>query len=773
MTVFDAALGYAALGRLVFPVWGWNDDGTCRCGQLDGNEPCRGGKHPVGPLVPRGCKDATTDEHKIREWWGNGQEYGVAVATGYGFWVLDEDEPNAADAFKPPRTLTARTPSGGRHFYFLGDGMRNTAKRVPGCDTRGEGGYVVVPPTPGYEWIDECDIVQPPEELMRVLAKPRPRTGGKPAAYAERALANEIAKVHGASQGERNDTLNRAAFNLGQLSPPLEAEPTLQALIGAALAAGLSEPETVRTAQGAFSAGQESPRASRAASDTEIAPPSPLPGDAPPPPFPSHVLSAWMQQWVNQAATATQTPRDLAGLLVLSVVATTCAKKVRVRVKPGWEEPTNMYALVVLPPGERKSAVFKMATEPLFRFEKDLRARVGPDRTSALQRVDVLADALKKLKREAAKAKGAKREELLRGVEEAAAELAKAEQSVPAVPRLFADDVTPERLVGLMAEQGGRMAVLSAEGDLFEIVAGRYTEGRPNLVAFLKAHAGDAILVDRVGRTPEAVACPALTLGLTIQPDVLRGLTKKRGFRGQGLLARFAYAIPDSPVGSREVDPPPIREGVQRAYERAVALLLELPEVVDADGEIEPTTLVLSDSARALLLSYLGELEPRLGPDGDLTAIRDWAGKLVGLVARLAALLATGDRAPTGQGGIGRYVDDAHVHRAVELGDYLLAHAIRAFNTMQRDPATDDARAVLRWLKKDGRRVVSKRDVFNGLRRRFHRVQDLDPVLDLLEEHGYLRAMDAPRRSGPGRPASPKYEVNPHWPVRTNRTKGV
>ncbi len=44
------------------------------------------------------------------------------------------------------------------------------------------------------------------------------------------------------------------------------------------------------------------------------------------------------------------------------------------------------------------------------------------------------------------------------------------EMTIPAYPRLVADDVTPEALVSLLCEQGGRMAVMSAEGDLFDIM---------------------------------------------------------------------------------------------------------------------------------------------------------------------------------------------------------------------------------------------------------------------------------------------------------------
>src|SRR5207253_6873621 len=77
---------------------------------------------------------------------------------------------------------------------------------------------------------------------------------------------------------------------------------------------------------------------------------------------------------------------------------------------------------------------------------------------------------------------------------------------VLAPPRLLADDCSPEKLAGLMRDNAGRIAVISPEGDLFDLMAGRYSaSGAPNLGVCLKAHAGDSIRVDRVHRASEYI----------------------------------------------------------------------------------------------------------------------------------------------------------------------------------------------------------------------------------------------------------------------------
>src|SRR5207253_1149882 len=120
---------------------------------------------------------------------------------------------------------------------------------------------------------------------------------------------------------------------------------------------------------------------------------------------------------------------------------------------------------------------------------------------------------------------------------------------VPPLPRLYVDDCTPERLASLMAEQGGRMAVFSDEGGVFDILSGRYSKGVPNLDLWLKGHSVSPVRVDRADRArpPILLDRPRLTVGISPQPDVLASLRDKPGFRGRGLLARFLYGLPKSP----------------------------------------------------------------------------------------------------------------------------------------------------------------------------------------------------------------------------------
>ena len=136
---------------------------------------------------------------------------------------------------------------------------------------------------------------------------------------------------------------------------------------------------------------------------------------------------------------------------------------------------------------------------------------------------------------------------------------------MPPVPRLVADDITPEAAASLLAEQGGRLAIITAEGGIFDIIAGRYSpKAIPNMDLWLKGHSGDPLRVDRKGRPPEHIPRPALTLGLMIQPQVLAAIAANQRVPGP----RAAGTLPLRPPGV-EGGPPQDRVHAGRPGGRA------------------------------------------------------------------------------------------------------------------------------------------------------------------------------------------------------------
>jgi hypothetical protein len=488
------------------------------------------------------------------------------------------------------------------------------------------------------------------------------------------------------------------------------------------------------------------------------APPIPLGATGAVPAFPVEVLPGWLGEYVAAVATATQTPPDLAGMLALAVLATVTAGAVEVQPRPGWQEPLCLFVAVGMDAGTRKSSVFTALTRPVAHFERDQATAALPaiTETITLRRIADQAAA----QAEAAASKAPIDQQQERQAEAIARTAEAANLAVPPVPRWLVDDATPEALAGLLATYG-RIALLSPEGDVFDQMAGRYNQGAgPNLGVYLKGHAGDLLKVDRRGRPPEYVERPCLTIGLTVQPEVLHGLASRPGFRGRGVLARFLYSLPETLVGRRQPGAPPVSEPVTDRYSRE---LQALAASLTSSASDDPAVLSLDPQADALLLGFERDLEPRLAAgSGDLGHMAGWAAKLAGATCRLAGLLHLASHL---RDGWAQPIDADIFARAIRLAGYLIEHARAVFDFMGAESRVDDARWLLDWITRTNRTQFSRRDAHVAAPRgRFPKATDLEPALRLLEEHGYLRRVDPePSRDphGRGRPASPRFLVNP------------
>jgi hypothetical protein len=104
------------------------------------------------PATKHGLHDATDDPEQVERWWTINPNYNIGLRTGIAFDVLDLDGPAAIaslNAIVPgyrhagPFSMTGK----GYHLLFAPTGSRNGAALRPGIDWRGDGGYIVAPPS--------------------------------------------------------------------------------------------------------------------------------------------------------------------------------------------------------------------------------------------------------------------------------------------------------------------------------------------------------------------------------------------------------------------------------------------------------------------------------------------------------------------------------------------------------------------------------------------------------------------------------------------------
>lgn len=235
-----AAQDYAALGWLIFPIHTIDDDGRCTCGKHDcGNA----GKHP---LTARGFLDASRDPDRVKRWWTQWPGANIGIPTGpvsdvlvididaaKGGWASADNLEAEGNLF--PATRVVKTGGGGLHSYFRypsGVTIRNSESKLAlGVDVRGDGGYVIAPPSlhrsgNRYTWAsldgldgDGNEFAPAPDWLLERLCD-RPPTYQSP-----RVQRTPFATHEGPiPEGERNGTLaskagtlRRSGFSEGEI----------------------------------------------------------------------------------------------------------------------------------------------------------------------------------------------------------------------------------------------------------------------------------------------------------------------------------------------------------------------------------------------------------------------------------------------------------------------------------------------------------------------------------------------------------------------------
>lgn len=487
--------------------------------------------------------------------------------------------------------------------------------------------------------------------------------------------------------------------------------------------------------------------------------------------FPVEVFPDWLHNMARSVAVALQVPLDMVGMITLAAVAASVARRYRIKARPGWIELLGLYVIPILETGNRKSGTLKELTAPFEHFEAELLRELAPTYEIKKHELDMLKAQLEDLKKSYVKAKnqpdkkGSKpAHEIKNDINVLSTEIS--ETPVPCLPTVLIGDVTEEKMVMLAAENNGYVAHFSAEGELFANAAGRYNSQVPKFEALLKGYSGDPIRQDRIGRAPQYVCEPCFTIATVVQPIVLKEAAQKPEFRHKGLLGRFLYSVPLSPLGYRLTDADSIPEEVKTRYWNGILRLLR-----DSWSDDDKLELVLSADANKLLADFERELEPQLRPDGELRLIVDWAAKLAGNIVRIAGLLHLADHA--GDRSKPLIVPGETMQRALTLAPYLINHAKIAYSVMETadDETIIKAKKVIRWMKDNDLAEFTQRECHRANQAIFRSAEEVKQVLKILTDHEYIHESYTDDQPGPGRKKSTIYKINPYMTEMTEMTE--
>lgn len=507
---------------------------------------------------------------------------------------------------------------------------------------------------------------------------------------------------------------------------------------------GATRPEGARPGAGHEARGEGTPRRSAAQRSRESV------RAGKPRPIPVEALGPALGPFAAELAEEIQVPRDWCALLSLATVAALAQTRATIRLGPRWSEPLNLYALGLGEPGERKSACMDRFVSWLRPYEDERIAAARPLLAQAAAARDIAERALNE-------ARGA-------GVGLAEAHEALAAVETPPNGRILApSDVTPEALVEAMHAAGGALAWLEPEGDALQTGI-RYQGTAPNHGLLKRAWSGETFRMHRRRNGGEALELPRplLTIAVLAQRDAVFRWAQQPGVTGEGLLPRFVFAVPESRLGSRLVNPPLVTCEAERAFRSA----LERAHNVEVGTE-----LVLTPEATKVFEAWRRETEKRLAPSGDLRAESAWGSKLTGNVGRIAGLLHVAEEA-TG----GREVSGDVVARACAIGETLADHWLAFRGEVGANRSEAVRVAVLEVI--DARGPCTLRDLEKTHRAALSDRAEVRATLAELVEDGELDVLSEPTGGRPtkrwGRkPVRPKSDQRPESPPGQAPTFGT
>jgi hypothetical protein len=790
-------LDYAALGLYLLPLYEIAPSGRCSCNKPNCVSP---GKHPQ---TPRGFHDATTDAEAISKWWGWFRTPNVGIAPGpSGLVVIDIDPRNGGDEswgdlvaqYGDPLagtpTVTCLTGGGGRHFYYKvleGVTLKRDANPLgPGIDVKGDGGFVVAPPSNHvsggvYEWEIDCSphdlpFALLPDPLLNLLCSPgrtkRPRqarvTGGSdtvnlaegpPADLAAFESVIELLVAHWPSASGSRHALALALVG-GLLREQVPAD-IVAALVTEVAARGGDEEW-----QG------------RARLRDVVATRNKLEMDEPVTGWPTVAGLLEDDELVEQVRELVQqSMSEMAGVVAVSSVLSVSSPggssplsttaEAQQDTEPA---PVTPFPIEVLPPvvqryvaeaaaslpcppefvavpllvcagaaiGRSVSIQLKLAYQEhpvLFAaIIGEPGAKKSPALSFARKPLDVLQEeAMERFRQER---RGLSEEE-------------RAAQELDLQPdHLYTTDPTMEAVAKMAATSQGlvlckdELVAWTRACDMYR--AGKGTDRQ----SWLSLWTSSPLKVDRKGADSLHVPYPRVSVVGAIQPDMVGALADESR-RQEGFMERILWAWPQ-PVRGHWTD-----VEVSREAEEAVIVVFRIMR-----GMAGPVLLGLSPEAKSSWVAWHDQLEDEIQDlQGPLAGTYS---KLAGQTARLAVILHCLAHPGDEQA---RTVDATTMAGAVKLGEYFAAHARRVFEDLAQ--AVDEGTAldarVAELLRRAQGEWVAKSvlhiELWGKVKKR-----DLDEALKALQHQGIAqqRWVKPGKGTDGGRPREEWRYISPH-----------
>ena len=770
----DAAIAYAKCGKPVIPLHSIRD-GVCTCGKADCSSP---GKHP---RTRNGLKDATTAARQIEAWFRKWPDANVGICTGATSGVIGIDidfrhggDRSLADLERQhgelPETTECLTGGGGRHLYFKHPGgtIRNRANVRPGIDVRGDGGYLLGPPSSHisggvYQWRsghspDDSGVklASAPTWLLNVIkndserpAERRTSNGDGHSLLLQRGQ-QYAAGADSVPEGERNNAAFRLAGHLASFqteqgdrlskgeileltrlwnlrnSPPLD-DPELQTAVASALNNGSERAPHVVTEVRKNAERRTSASVTRSKKVNE-------PREWTP--FPTSYLPSPIDQFVEAGGKALGCDECFISLPVLAGLAGAIGNSRRIRLKNTWKEPSVLWMCTIAESGALKSPSQDLAIEPLQKMHDTELAKQQQERERYEQDVQIYEADYAEWKRT-----GRKR-----------LEPPPAKPEEPKARRYICSDVTIEGLAPLLEDNPRGLLLARDElAGLFNSFDAYKSVRGSDVGHWLSIHRAGSITVDRkTGKRVLHVPRANVSITGTVQPGALKSAlfgrypesdsaNPAREHFENGLAARIQLAMPPKRprVWTEETIPDSLRRSVNFVFQDLTSLEMNRTE----DGQLEPVDLDLSPGAKKAWVRFYNDFgKEQAALSGDLSAC---FSKLEACCARFALIfhlvrVVANDPCISDPS----FIDETSIGMAVDLTRWFGNEAARVYQLIGgqgESPEEREIRELLEAIRKH-QGAVSVRDLMrSGKPWRDKTAEEIEVSLNRLGASGFGR----------------------------------
>ncbi len=732
------ALSLARLGWPIIPLHYCTSSGTCSCGK----ESCPSvAKHP---LTISGCKDATTDPVSICSWWQKWPLANVGVGTGSpsGLIVVDIDPRHGGDkswqAFQTrnsiPKTQTVRTGGGGLHFYFKAPKqvIKNRANLLPGVDIRGEGGYVVAPPSVHktgtiYSWDGDFDLLklaELPTLLIELIESPR--------------MLLQSSIDESIPEGARNTTLASVAGTLRRHGLAEDAiNKALQAINSTICRSPLPFAEVQGIARSIM-------RYEVNGDQVQWPEPKPLPEiKALVPKMSEDILPKPLQAWAADICDRMQIPLEFIAAPAIICLSTVIGRQIGIypKQKDDWFVIPNLWGAVIARPGFFKSPAIAEALKPLEQLVKREREKYQAALILSKSKEDIHNASMESIKDQVRKA-------IRRGNQEEIAHLQvqlenslKEKENLPVIEKRYkTNDATIEKIGSLLLENP--LGIMIFRDELSGWLKSLQKSGREgDREFFLEAWNGyGSYTVDRIGRGTLHIPSLCLSIFGGLQPGKLDSYIYQATLGGEGddgLLQRFQILVyPEASKKWKNVDRKPDEESKE-----AVWTLFEKLAQLDT-GKIRKLRdaqvpgLRFSHSAQEKFNFWREKLENRLRTcESETPAFEAHLSKYRSLVPSLSLIFHLCEYPTLSITEVG----DSSLEQALKWADLLESHARKIYSNVIHSELRS-AHALMKKIQSNA--VTSGMTVRSIYRKGWSHLESssqVDKALALLEDSGWLQ----------------------------------